>query len=560
MVKNIHLKFIFAKIVFMTRRHYFLFSFLLMVAATSLPKQSTAQLAKPKLVVGLVVDQMRWDYLYRYSSLYGNGGFKRLLKEGFTAENTLIPYVPTYTAVGHSCIYTGSVPAIMGIVGNNWFDRTTNKTVYCTDDSTVSTVGNNGVAGKMSPDNLWVTTIGDELRLSNNFKSKVFGVALKDRASILPGGHAANAAYWFDAGKWITSTHYMNTLPTWVSAFNDKDKAAAYMTKDWNTLLPIDKYDLSTADDVPYESPIRGEKTVTFPHKLSAIEAKDKYESFRTTPFAMGLTFEFAEQTIENESLGKNTVPDFLAVSISSTDYIGHTFGPNSIEIEDTYLRLDKYIEEFLNYLDAKVGKGNYTLFLSADHGVAHVPAFLKDHKIPAGTFEDGDVLKDLNAQVEAKFGIKAGIKTVMNYQVYLNKKSIADGGKSVAEVKQFVIDALKEKDFIINAFGLDEIAAASLPAPQREMITNGYNPKRSGDIQFTFKSGYFDGGKKGTTHGLWNPYDAHIPCVFFGWGVKPGRTFRETHMTDIAPTLAAMLHIQMPSGCVGKVIAELVK
>jgi arylsulfatase A-like enzyme len=247
-------------------------------------------------------------------------------------------------------------------------------------------------------------------------------------------------------------------------------------------------------------------------------------------------------------------------VSISSTDYVGHSFGPNSIEIQDTYLRLDNDIAGFLTYLDTKLGKGNYTVFLSADHGVAHIPAFLKEHHLPGGTFEDGDIAKELNAQIEEKFAVKNAVQYVMNYQVYLNNKKITAEGKSVSDIKQFVIDALKQKDFIINAIELDEVMEAALPAPQRDMLMNGYNPKRSGDIQFTFKAGYFDGGGKGTTHGLWNPYDSHIPCIFFGWGVKPGKTNRETYMTDIAPTLAAMLHIQMPSGCVGKVITELVK
>ncbi len=521
---------------------------------------SQSGVARPKLVVGLVVDQMRWDYLYRYSALYGAGGFKRLLKEGFSSENNFIPYMPTYTAVGHSCIYTGSVPAITGIVGNNWYDKAAGKNVYCTDDSTVSTVGNNGKAGKMSPANMWTTTITDELRLSNNFKSKVIGIALKDRGAILPAGHSANAAYWYDGGKWISSTHYMDALPDWVNKFNDKDVAGTYMKTDWNTLLPIEKYDLSTADDKPYETSIKGEKTVIFPHKLSAIDVANKYESFRTTPFANTFTFDFAKAAIENERLGKNTVTDFLAVSISSTDYVGHSFGPNSIEIEDTYLRLDKDIESFLIYLDKTIGKGNYTLFLSADHGVAHVPAFLKEHKIPAGTFDDADILKELNQKIEEKFAVKTAIKTVMNYQVYLNDKNIAEQNKSKDEIIDFIIDRLKEKDFIINAFELNEVMEAALPTPQREMMINGYNPKRSGDIEFTFKSGYFDGGVKGTTHGLWNPYDAHIPCVFFGWGVKPGKTNRETYMTDIAPTLAALLHIQMPSGSVGKVITELIR
>ncbi len=538
----------------MLRKYLLLFTFYFFTIA------AFAQTTKPKLVVGLVIDQMRWDYMYRFNTLYGEGGFKRLLKEGFSAENTLVPYVPTYTAVGHTCIYTGSVPAISGIVGNNWFDRKTGKGVYCTDDSTVATVGNSGKAGKMSPDNLWVTTITDELRLSNNFKSKVIGIALKDRGAILPAGHSANAAYWYDAGKWISSTHYMNALPTWVDQFNGKDVAGNYMSKDWTTILPMSSYDLSTADDEPYENAIKGESTVTFPHKLSSIPDNIKYESFRTTPFANTFTFDFAKAAIENEKLGSNNVTDFLAVSISSTDYIGHAFGPNSVEIEDTYLRLDRDIADFLQYLDAKLGKGNYTIFLSADHAVAHIPAFLAEHKIPGGNFEDGDLKKELNQMIAADFGISNVVQSLQNYQVYLNINELEKQGKDVAAVKKAVIKTLQAKPFIITAFETDKLALTTLPEPQKTMLANGYNNKRSGDIQFTLKPGYFDGGTKGTTHGLWNPYDAHIPCVFFGWGVKPGKTNRETYMTDIAATIAAMLHIQMPSGCVGKVITELVK
>ncbi|MBK8521542.1 MAG: alkaline phosphatase family protein [Chitinophagaceae bacterium] len=544
----------------MLRNSFLLFTFYFFTAAVFAQTPTQGPKGKPKLVVGLVVDQMRWDYLYRYSALYGEGGFKRMLKEGFSSENNFIPFVPTYTAVGHTCIYTGSVPALTGIVGNNWFDKTTGKGVYCTDDSTVSTIGNNGKAGKMSPANMWVTTITDELRLSNNFKSKVIGIALKDRGAILPAGHSANAAYWYDAGKWISSSHYMNTLPTWVEQFNAKDLPAKYMSKDWTTLLPMDKYDLSTADDKPYESPIRGEKTVTFPHKLSLISDNDKYEAFRTTPFANTYTFDFAKAAIENEALGKNTVTDFLAISISSTDYVGHNFGPNSVEVEDMYLRLDKDVADFLMYLDSKLGKGSYTVFLSADHAVAHIPAFLAEHKIPGGNFEDGDIRKELNQMIETDFGVKNVVQSLQNYQVYLNINELEMQGKDVAAVKKTVIKILQAKPFIITAFETDKLAATTLSEPQKTMLSNGYNTKRSGDIHFTLKAGYFDGGKKGTTHGAWNPYDAHIPCVFFGWGVKPGKTYRETYMTDIAPTLAAMLQIQMPNGSVGKVISELVK
>ena len=513
---------------------------------------------KPKLVVGIVIDQMRWDYLYRFNKLYNDRGFNRLLSKGFSCENTMVPYVPTYTAVGHSCVYTGSVPAIMGIVGNSWFDKSTGTLVYCTDDANVSGVGTTSAAGKMSPENLWVTTITDELRLSTNFKSKVIGIALKDRGAILPAGHSANAAYWYEAGKWISSTHYMNDLPAWVKQFNDKDNAGAYMSKDWNTLIPMDQYDQSTEDDKAYEGRILGETSSTFPHKLSTIKAPDKYESFRTTPFANTFTFDFAKAAIENENLGKNSVTDFLAVSISSTDYVGHTFGPNSIEIEDTYLRLDKDIADFLQYLDNKIGKGEYLLFLTADHAVAHIPGFLQEHKIPAGLFSEADMTKSINQAVETEFGIKNVVSRLINYQVYLNSDEIEKKTKDVAAVRRTVIKTLKQKSFIIDAFELDKLSSVTLPEPLKTRMINGYNPQRSGDIQFTFRPGYFDGiSKTGTTHGLWNPYDSHIPLLWFGWNIRQGKLNRETYMTDISPTVAAMLQIQMPSGCVGHVIPE---
>lgn len=548
------------KPIYMLRRSFLLFTFCFFAATAFAQIASQGSKGKPKLLVGLVIDQMRWDYLYKYKEQYGAKGFNRLIKEGFTAENAMIPYTPTYTAPGHTCIYTGSVPAIHGIVGNNWYDKSENKFVYCTDDSTVNTIGASGKAGKMSPVNIWATTITDELRLSNNFKSKVIGIALKDRGAILPAGHSANAAYWYDAGKWITSSYYMNELPKWVTDFNAKDEPGVAMKIDWNTLYPIKNYSLSTADDRPYENTIRGEKTVTFPHKLSAIEEKDKYEAFKTTPYANTYTFNFAMEAINKEKLGQRDVTDFLTVSISSTDYIGHAFGPNSVEIQDCYLRLDFAITEFLMYLDNMIGKGNYTLFLTADHGVAHIPAFLNENKIPAGTFEDGDITKELNAAIEEKFAIKKAVKTVMNYQVYLNDEAIEKGSGDKEKITAFVINQLKKKAFIISAIELDELMEAAIPEPQKNRMANSYTPKRSGDIQFTLKPGYFDGSNKGTTHGLWNPYDAHIPCVFFGWGVKAGKTYRETYMTDIAPTIAAMLQIQMPSGCVGKVITELIK
>jgi predicted AlkP superfamily pyrophosphatase or phosphodiesterase len=529
-------------------------------APTAKTKPAGASI-KPKLVIGLVVDQMRWDYLYRFSGNYTSGGFKRLLSQGYSFENTLINYTPTYTAAGHTCVYTGSVPAIHGIMGNNWFDKRTGKNIYCTDDSTVLPVGSSSRAGKMSPDNLWASTITDELKMSNNFKSKVIGIALKDRGAILPAGHSANAAYWYDdaAGKFITSSYYMMQLPDWVNNFNNKDLPTGYMAKDWNTLFSIDKYILSTPDDKAYEIPIPGEKKPVFPHRMREIKS-GKYSAFKYTPYANSFTFDFAKASIENEKLGAGDVTDFLAVSISSTDYIGHNFGPNSIEIEDTYYRLDNDIADFLLYLDAKLGKGNYLFFLTADHGVAHIPAYLNENKLPGGTFDDYAFVSEINKALSDEFGINNIIQNSQNYQLYLNIAEIQKKGKDEAAIKKMIIQLLKAKPYIINVFETDKLFQTTLPQPQKEMMANGYNPVRSGDIMFTVKPAYFDGGARGTTHGLWNPYDAHIPNVWFGWKIPKGKSNRETYMTDIAPTVAALLQIQMPNGNVGKVLEEVVK
>lgn len=518
-----------------------------------------ATVDRPKLVIGLVVDQMRWDYLYRYYNRYSNGGFKRLINEGFSAENTFIPYTPTYTACGHTSIYTGSVPAINGIIGNDWYDPQLKRDVYCAEDTTVSTVGSNTRAGLMSPKNMLTSTITDELRLATNFQGKVIGISLKDRGSILPAGHAANAAYWYDGqtGDWITSSYYMKQLPTWMQDYNKMKLADKFFAKNWNTLYPIETYTQSTADNKDYEGKARGEQTPTFPHPLKLYAGKN-YEMIKSTPYGNTLTLDLAKLAILSEDLGKDDITDFLAVSCSSTDYVGHQYGPNSIEAEDTYLRLDKDLEEFFNYLDKSVGKGNYLLFLSADHGAAHVPGFMAENKIPAGLFDSGKMVSDLNTYLESQFKIKKPIIAALNNQLNFDHYNKDFKSVDFTAMKAATIEYLKTINGVVDAVDLARISESTLPEPMKTAITNGYNAKRSGDIYYILEPNWFSGGKTGTTHGAWNPYDSHIPLVFMGWNVKPGKSNKTHHMTDIAATLAAMLHIQMPNGCVGEPITEL--
>ena len=534
----------------------FLSMALLGCGTASAQQSNAAAIERPKLVVGIVVDQMRWDYLYRYQKRYTDGGFKRLLGEGFSCENTMIPYVPSVTAIGHTCIYTGSVPSIHGIAGNNFVKD--GKKVYCTDDDSVKPVGTTSEAALMSPRNLWVSTIGDEMKIASNGRAKVVGVALKDRASILPAGHNPNGAFWFDdqTGCFITSSYYMDRLPKWVEAFNDKRLPEQYLSQKWNTLYPKNTYTESTTDENEYENGIREGVKATLPLNLPELYKKYGYGIIRNTPFGNSLTLDMAKAAIDGEQLGADDETDLLAVSCSSTDYIGHQVGTHAIETEDTYLRLDKAIADFLTYLDSKVGKGNYLVFLSADHGAMNNAAFLQDRRIPAGSWDASATAKKLN-HVLAKEYPEAGdiVKTVMNYQVFFNRDVIKSKQLDFDNIKQTVVNVLKEDPSVQYACDMAKASTESIPEEVKSRIINGYNRERSGDVVIILKPNFYAHGMKGTDHGAWNSYDTHIPLVFMGWGIKHGATTKQTFMTDIAPTIAAMLHVQAPNGCVGKSI-----
>jgi predicted AlkP superfamily pyrophosphatase or phosphodiesterase len=528
------------------------------VAALNATAQPPVQ--RPKLVVGIVVDQMRWDYLYRYYDRYSNNGaFKRMIKQGFTCDNTLIPYAPTVTACGHSTIYTGSVPAITGITGNAWWDKQQMRSVYCTEDNTVKTVGSNSTAGKQSPRNLLTTTICDELRLATNFKSKVIGVALKDRGGILTAGHSANAAYWYDgsSGNWITSTYYMSELPQWVAAFNGQKYPDVFYKNGWSLLYPAATYIQSTADEKKYEAKPFGP---AFPYELKNFIGKD-YTKITSTPWGNTLTTAFAKAAIINEKMGEDLITDFLAVSYSSPDYIGHSFGPNSIESEDGFLRFDNELGEFLDFLDKKVGKGQYTVFLSADHGVAHIPEFMQENKMPGGRIFMANVVKELNKTLADKIKINNIVVSDDNYQLHLNHPSLDSAKVDKDSLIEWMVDYISAEPGIDRAFPIEDLNEVPLPAKMREALNNGYYPSRNGDIQLIVKPNYIEAwNNTGTTHGLWNPYDSHIPLLWYGWGIRPGKSNKEVYMTDISPTLAALLHIQMPNGAVGKIIEEVLK
>ena len=543
--------------------HKYLFS-LLLAAILAMPAMAQNPFRRPKLVVGVVVDQMRWDYLYRYQERFGDNGFKRLMREGFNCENTMLNYIPAVTAIGHTSIYTGSVPAIHGIAGNDF--HIDGKQTYCTDDAAVATVGSNSDAGKMSPHNLKVTTIGDELHLATNYRSKVISVSLKDRASILPGGHTADGAYWFDAetGNFITSTYYRKDLPGWLKKFNDRQLAKHYLSQDWETRYPTESYKNSTADNNSYENPFPGADTPTMPVTTSKLMDSEGLGLIRNTPYGNTLTIDLALAAIDGERLGNRGETDMLAVSLSSTDYIGHQFGTYAIETEDTYLRLDRDIARLLAALDQKIGKGEYLLFLTADHAAAHNFKFLTDKGIPAGGWDIGKTKAALNSHLKAEFKTDCNLVSgLLNYQIFLDNEKIDSLCISKENVVAAAIDYIKRGEGVYCAVEQENAGTATLPSPIKNRIVNGYYPGRSGEIQIIMQPGWYgleSEATGGTDHGVWHPYDTHVPLIFFGSGINPGATFTPVEITDIAATVCALLHIQMPDGCIGKPVTELTK
>ena len=532
------------------------------VQQTKPKSRGLAEKKYPKIVVGIMIDQMRWDYLYRYQNRYSANGFNRIISEGFNCQNTFIPYTPTATACGHACVYTGSVPAIHGITGNNFWDETLKKSMYCVEDKTVKTVGTDTKDGEMSPRNMQTNTITDELRLATNMKSKTIAVSIKDRSSILPGGFTSNGSYWYDEGKgkFITSTFYMQQLPNWAVNFNNRNLADSFYAQGWKTLYPLNTYTQSTNDTADWErTDWMGVPKAVFPYDLTKYIGKDYYK-LPYIPQGNDYTLMMAKAAIEGENLGNNTVTDFLAVSLSSPDYMGHSFGQNSVEAEDMYLRLDNSLANFFDYLDAKFGKGNYTTFITADHGAAQVPAYMQSVKIPAGNLNTKDIFKRVNEKIKTEFNVSNVILHQTYYNIVLNIPNIDSAKADVELVKKAVIKYLEQEKGIYRIIDKQKLESSNIFSPLKERLIASYYPSRSGHLQIIPQPQWFKDNSKGTDHSVWNPYDAHIPLLWYGFGIKKGQSSREVYMTDIAPTLAALLNIQMPNGCVGKVIEEVLK
>ncbi|SCY16033.1 Predicted pyrophosphatase or phosphodiesterase, AlkP superfamily [Nonlabens sp. Hel1_33_55] len=518
---------------------------------------------RPNLVVGIVVDQMRYDYLTRFYDRYSNDGFKRLMKDGFNATNNHYNYVPTYTAPGHASIYTGTTPENHGIIGNNWYDKFIDKTIYNADDADANPIGTTSDEGKMSPRKLLSSTVTDELELFTQGRAKVIGISIKDRGAILPAGHAADAAYWFrggDEGIFITSDFYMNSLPKWVTDFNSSKPAEKYL-KPWETLYPVDSYFASGPDLNDFERAPRGKDTATFPYDLKQLAASNgDYNLIKSTPYGNTIVADFAIAALENEQMGRDVITDFLAVSFSSTDYVGHQYGVNSVEIEDTYLRLDKDIARLLEALDKNVGNDNYTVFLTADHGAVNVPAYLQQNKFSAGYFDERTFVKQMDTLSSEKFQVQGLIKNVSNDQIFFDQSVLESAGIDATDLQNYLATQIRNYPGVNKVFTRDAMVHGSFTNGMAALIQKGFHHQRSGDVIFVLDPGTIVYPNTGSTHGSAQSYDTHVPLLFYGKGINKGTTADRTHITDIAPTISSLLGISFPNSATGNPIGKVLK
>lgn len=529
-------------------------SFLFLIFFTGVLQSQETQ--KPKLVVGIVVDQMRYDYLSRFNQFYGKDGLNRLMREGANFTFAHYNYDFTSTGPGHASIYTGTTPFYHGIIANDFYDKQKKRIVYCIEDNEVQSVGSEGNEGKRSPRNLLSTTITDQLKLHTNGRSKVISVSLKDRGAILPGGHLADGAFWYDemTGDFITSTYYMSSLPKWVEDFNNGNLVDQYLSEDWNLLLPPEDYLINPPDNSEYEKDRFKENKTYFPHFFKNLKRVERYEEFTNTPHGNQIVLDFSKACLQNEKLGLGNETDFLAISFSSTDHIGHEYGTYSYELMDTYVRLDRQIAELLNALDKQIGSGNYILFLTADHAALETPAYLHDNKIPTGELNFKLALDSLKSFSLRYFGDESLIANFSNRQIFFNRDVIKKQKLDLHEIQIKFVDYLRETfPQIQSIFSRDDLEKMCTSRESNNYLLNGFNPAKSGDVIFNLLPGYLINFlEKGTQHGTQYAYDTHVPMIFYGWHVPAQTNNEPVFIVDIAPTITNLLQITEPSACIG--------
>ncbi|HKE56101.1 MAG TPA: alkaline phosphatase family protein [Pyrinomonadaceae bacterium] len=539
---------------------------------------------RARLVLMIVVDQFRYDYLERFGDLFAANGFRRLLRDGASWAQANCNYMPTYTAPGHATIFSGAWPSETGIVGNEWVDRPTGKKVTSVSDDSVRTLGGGTNEPGSSPRRLLTSTLGDELRLATNDRAKVIGISLKDRSAILPAGRHANAAYWFSTqtGNIVSSTYYFEQLPSWVTKFNNNRPADKYFGAKWERLLPESEYLKRAGPDAPpWENIGQGTNdTITFPHIITGGDQKPGprfYGALDFSPFSNDLLVSFAEEALVNENLGQDEDTDILTVSFSANDYVGHRFGPYSQEVMDITLRVDRQVGSLLDFVDAKVGLANTLVLVTADHGVAPIPEHAAALGLGGGRIKSQDVIGPIRAAISAKYNPQhkspdptadyiyqydeAGQKrdAFTNANLYFNYAALKRDGVSLNEIEDLAGQAALTVPGIARYFTRAQLlrGAVSTDDPIERKVLHGFYPARSGDLIILAEPYKYLGDFITATHGTPYYYDTNVPLIVVGAGIQQGRYYEAATPSDIAPTLAAMLGVTTPSGASGRVLLE---
>jgi hypothetical protein len=527
---------------------------------------AAAEPASPKLVLQVTVDQMRGDFPMRYKDRLGKGGFRYLMEKGTHYANAHFKHADTETPIGHAALFTGTYPAYNGIVAGNWFDADKGRVIYNCEDDRYPMIGKEPAKGKgRAPSNLLSSTIGDELVISNNRRSRMFSVSIKDRGAILPGGHAGKA-FWYSKrnGSFVSSTYYYKEYPGWVKEWNAKKCADKYKDTSWRLLHDASTYVFGKDDDRPFEVDMFGLGT-TFPHTVKG-DSKSFYASLIATPFGDELTADFAKTLIKAEKVGQGKYTDFMAISFSVTDYIGHVFGPSSLEAEDNVLRVDRLLADLFEFIDDEIGLKNTLVVLSADHGMCEAPEYMQSLGFEVGRLTSETVVKGaIKKALEEKLGLPgAAIRLYEHPYVYLNEEEIEKTKYSIAEVETAVAEEIIKIPGIIGAVTrTDLLKGAFAPTPVNKAILNNFHPKRSGHIHVIADQFWYFYYQMDTTTKIaaihcspWT-YDTYVPIFFAGQGIPSQRITRPVTPYDIAATIATLLEIKPPSGSVGIPLTE---
>lgn len=520
---------------------------------------------KPKLVIGIIVEQLRYDQIEKFRSRFGENGIRRLLNEGTYFQNASFQYLLTQSAPGHATISTGAEPSHHGITSDNWYVPLKNELIYCTGDVSVNPVGGSYETGLHSPVNLQSSSFSDELKMATGGKAKVFSVGLKQNPAIFSAGHAADGVFWFDdiTGTWMSSTYYIDSLPSWVTDFNAMNSSEILLGNPWELLKSPENYSDCVPDSNGFEFGFNGINY--FPYDLKKLSSKGRlnpeydFSFIKETPFGNSLTTDFARKLIEMENLGQDDITDYLSVCYASTDYIGHRFGPSSVEMADAIFRLDRDIENLLGFLNEKVGKRNILVYFTSSHGVSEIPAVLEKNRIPSGYFRQNQALQLLRSYLNAIYGEGDWVKGYSEKQVFLNRVLIEDARLPLEEVQKKVARFLVQFTGVASAYPYSAFEANDFGNGNLRRIINNFSPQRSGDVIVTLNSGWVEKeGDNVANHNSPYEYDSHVPLIWYGWSINRATVTRKVNMTDIAATLSSLCKVPYPNACTGEPLFEL--